>query len=151
MKNAFGYLKNIYRYDTSHVSKTLIIASPNSMPGPLLVGHGLEKLHHDVRIHFELELLLRVAHDLPTVLHDELNGGVAKALQHVLHGKEERVHGVLRLDRLCVWGGVSSYRSSGRSKIDRFCGWFKFLNIKGTWKCGGFSGVFAENWFLIDP
>jgi hypothetical protein len=70
----------------------------------LLVGHGLEKLHHDVRIHFELELLLRVAHDLPTVLHDELNGGVAKALQNVLHGKEERVHGVLRLDRLCVGG-----------------------------------------------
>jgi hypothetical protein len=72
---------------------------------PLLVGHGLEELHHDVRIHFELELLLRIAHDLPTVLHDELNGGVAEALQNVLHGKEERVHSVLRLDRLCVRGG----------------------------------------------
>jgi hypothetical protein len=54
--------------------------APNSTPGPLLVSHGLKELHHDVRIHFELDLLLRVAHDFPTVLHDELNGGVAKAL-----------------------------------------------------------------------
>ena len=89
--------------------------APNSTPGPLLVSHGLKELHHDVRIHFELDLLLRVAHDFPTVLHDELNGGVAKALQNVFHGKEERVHSVLRLDRLCVWG---AFRLTDR-RVDR--------------------------------
>ncbi len=148
MKNTYGYLKNIYRYDT-HAGKSLIYrVSELSMPGPFYLSVMASKSSimtsgYILSLSFSCGLLM-ISRLFSTM---NLMAALRRPFSTFSTAKRS-VSTAFCVLIVCVWGGewgVSSYRSSGRSNIDRFCGWFKFLNIKGTWQWGEFSGGFCRN------
>ncbi len=56
---------------------------------------------------------MRVAHNFPAVVHDELYGDVSQTLQHVLHGEYENVDHGWDINSLRKTRGRSAYNSQG--------------------------------------